>query len=187
MGRSRAAGTPTSRSATPTRSTTQPAKAWAAYDQALTFPPHQTDESLTADRDRVRDSLTAKQGQEAGRTPIIIRYRDEVTEEFSPRSVVVSLDFAPVLTKDKNASELHAPDFQKIYSGSVAAGDHVLVLDVAHGCAPSAGPQVRALDPPPRLAVHQRRPHAHDAGGARVHRAGGRGHARAPGAATMRR
>jgi hypothetical protein len=117
------------------------AKAWAAYDQALTFPPHQTDQSLTADRDRVREGLTAKQGEEAGRTPIIIRYRDEVTDEFSPRSVAVSLDFTQVLNKDKNASELHSSDFQKIYSGSVAAGDHVLVLDVAHGCAPSAGPK----------------------------------------------
>lgn len=117
------------------------AKAWAAYDQALTFPPHQTDESLAADRDRVRDGLTSKQGEEAGRTPIIIRYRDEVTEEFSPRSVAVALDFAPILNKDKNAAELHSPEFQKIYSGSVAAGDHVLVVDVAHGCTPSAGPK----------------------------------------------
>jgi len=37
------------------------AKAWAAYDTALTFPPHKTDETLTADRERVRGGLTAKQ------------------------------------------------------------------------------------------------------------------------------
>lgn len=117
------------------------AKAWAAYDQALTFPPHKTDEALTADRERVREGLTAKQGEEGGRTPIIIRYRDEVTEAFSARSVSVSLDFAPVLTKDKDVAELHSPEFHKVYSGSVAAGDHVLVVDVAHGCAPSAGPK----------------------------------------------
>jgi hypothetical protein len=119
----------------------QLARAWAAYDQALTFPPHKTDEALTADRDRVRDGLTAKQGEEGGRTPIIIRYRDETTEGFSPRSVAISLDFAPVLNQDKNVGELRSPEFHKVYSGSVAAGDHVLVVDVAHGCAPSAGPK----------------------------------------------
>ena len=114
------------------------AKAWAAYDQALTFPPHKTDETLTADRERVRGGLTAKQGDEAGRTPVIVRYRDEVTEEFTPRSVAVALDFAPVLTKDKEAGELHTPEFHRLYSGSVAAGNHVLVVDVVHDCAPSA-------------------------------------------------
>ncbi|MFL5305745.1 MAG: hypothetical protein ACJ8F1_11045 [Polyangia bacterium] len=114
------------------------AKAWAAYDQALTFPPHKTDETLTADRERVRGGLTAKQGDEAGRSPVIVRYRDEVTEEFTPRSVVVALDFAPVLTKDKEAGEFHTTEFHRIYSGSIAAGDHVLVVDIVHDCAPSA-------------------------------------------------
>ncbi|MES1164653.1 MAG: hypothetical protein ABUR63_02755 [Verrucomicrobiota bacterium] len=114
------------------------AKAWAAYDQALTFPPHKTDDTLTADRDRIREGLTAKQGDEAGRTPVIVRYRDEVSEEFTPRSVAVSLDFSPVLTKDQNAGELHTTEFQRVYSGSVAAGDHVLVADIVHDCAPSA-------------------------------------------------
>jgi hypothetical protein len=114
------------------------AKAWTAYDQALTFPPHKTDESLSAERDHVREGLTSKQGDEAGRTPIILRYRDEVTEEFTPRSVAIALDFAPVLTKDKEAGELRTPEFHRVYSGSVAAGDHVLVVDVVHDCAPSA-------------------------------------------------
>jgi len=114
------------------------AKAWAAYDQALTFPPHKTDESLTADRDRVREGLNSKQGDEGGRTPIIVRYRDEVSEEFTGRSVAVSLDFAPVFTQDKAVADLHTPEFHKIYSGSVAAGDHVLTVDVVHDCAPSA-------------------------------------------------
>ncbi len=117
------------------------ARAWAAYDQALTFPPHKTDEALTSDRDRVRDALAAKQGDQAGRTPIIIRYRDEVTEGFTPRSVTIALDFAPVMTRDKDIAELRSPEFHTVYSGSVAAGDHVLVVDVAHGCAPSAGPK----------------------------------------------
>jgi hypothetical protein len=114
------------------------AKAWAAYDQALTYPPHKTDDTLTADRDRVRDGLTAKQGDEAGRTPVIIRYRDEASEDFTPKSVVISLDFAAVATRDKDVGELRSPEFSKLYSGSVAAGDHVLVVDMAHTCAPSA-------------------------------------------------
>jgi hypothetical protein len=114
------------------------AKAWAAYDQALTYPPHQTDETMTADRERVRGELTAKQGDEAGHTPVIIRYRDEVTDDFTPKSVVISLDFSPVATRDKDVGDLRSSDFSKLYSGSVAAGDHVLVVDVAHTCAPSA-------------------------------------------------
>lgn len=119
----------------------QLARAWAAYDQALTFPPHKTDAALAADRDRVREGLTTRQAESSGQSPLIIRYRDEATEEFTPRSVAIALDFAPVLNKDKDAAELRSPDFQKVYSGSVAAGDHVLVVDVAHGCAPSAGPR----------------------------------------------
>ena len=114
------------------------ARAWAAYDQALTFPPHKTDDTLAGDRDRVRDALTSKQGEEAGRTPVIIRFRDEVTDDFTPKSVVVSLDFAPVATRDKDVGDLHSPEFSKLYSGSVAAGDHVLVVDMVHACAPSA-------------------------------------------------
>jgi len=114
------------------------AKAWAAYDQALTYPPHATDATLAADRDRVRDGLASKQSDETGRAPVIIRYRDEVTDDFTPKSVVISLDFAPVATRDKGVSELRSPEFSKLYSGSVAAGDHVLVVDVAHTCAPSA-------------------------------------------------
>jgi hypothetical protein len=114
------------------------AKAWAAYDQALTYPPHQTDDTLTADRDRVRDGLTAKHGEEAGHAPVIIRYRDEASEDFTPRSVTISLDFAQVLTRDKNVGELRSPEFHNVYSGSVPAGDHVLVVDMAHTCAPSA-------------------------------------------------
>jgi len=114
------------------------AKAWAAYDQALTYPPHKTDDTLAADRDRVRDGLTAKQGDEAGHTPVIIRYRDEVSDDFTPKSVVITLDFAPVATRDKDVAELRSPEFSKLYSGSVAAGPHVLVVDVAHTCAPSA-------------------------------------------------
>jgi hypothetical protein len=116
------------------------AKAWAAYDQALVFPPHKTDAALAADRDRVRDALVARQGQEAARTPVVVLYRDEVTEDFTPRAVAVSLDFTPIWTRDKDLAELRAPEAHRVYSGSVPAGAHLLVVDVAHACAPTAAP-----------------------------------------------
>jgi hypothetical protein len=70
---------------------------------------------------------------------VIIRYRDEVTEEYTPRSLVISLDFAPIVTKDKDVGELQSPDFRRIYSGSVSAGEHVLVVEMAHDCNPNGG------------------------------------------------
>jgi hypothetical protein len=116
-----------------------PGRAWAAYDSALTFGPPSGDESIASDRDRMRDMLTAAQQKETGRAPVIIRYRDEVTEEYTARSVVISLDFAPIVTKDKDAGELHSPDFRRLYSGSVSAGEHVLVVEMAHDCNPNGG------------------------------------------------
>jgi hypothetical protein len=116
-----------------------PGKAWAAYDAALTFGPQSGDESIASDRDRMRDMLTAAQQKETGRAPVIIRYRDEVTEEYTARSVVISLDFAPIVTKDKDAGELHGPDFRRLYSGSVSAGEHVLIVEMAHDCNPNGG------------------------------------------------
>ena len=114
-------------------------KAWAAYDSALTFGPHSADEAIQSDRDRMRELLTAQQEKETGRAPVIIRYRDEVTEEYTPRSVSISLDFQPVVTRDKDVAELHSPDFRRLYSGSVPAGEHVLVIEMAHDCAPGGG------------------------------------------------
>ena len=116
-----------------------PGRAWAAYDSALTFGPHSGDEAIASDRDRMREVLTAAQQKETGRAPVIIRYRDEVTEEYTPRSVVISLDFAPIVTKDKDAGELHSSDFRRLYSGSVSAGEHVLVVEMAHDCNPNGG------------------------------------------------
>jgi hypothetical protein len=114
-------------------------KAWAAYDQALTFGPHAGDEAIQSDRERMQASLTDAQQKETARAPVIIRYRDEVTDEYTPRSVVISLDFQPVVTRDKGVSELRSPDFTRLYSGSVPAGEHVLVIEMAHDCAPSGG------------------------------------------------
>jgi len=116
-----------------------PGKAWAAYDSALTFGPHSADEAIQTDRDRMRDLLVAQQQKETGRAPVIIRFRDEVTEEYTPRSVIISLDFQPVVTKDKDVAELHSPDYRRLYSASVSAGEHVLVVEMAHDCAPGGG------------------------------------------------
>ena len=131
------------------------ARAWAAYDQALTFPPHKTDETLTADRDRVRGGLTGKQGDEAGRSPVIVRYRDEVTEEFTPRSVAVALDFEPILTKDKEAGELHTPEFhrhlQRFDHGGRSRPGRRHRARLRPECA-----QMRPLAPPPFVALHER-------------------------------
>jgi hypothetical protein len=117
----------------------QPGGAWAAYDAALGFGPHARDEAVKADLDRTQTELVEKNGRETARSPVIVRYRDEVSETYSARSVVISLDFDPVLTKDKDAGELHAPDFRKVYGGSVAAGEHVLIVEAVHDCKPGGG------------------------------------------------
>jgi hypothetical protein len=83
--------------------------------------------------------LVAAQQKESARAPVIIRYRDEVTEEFSPRSVVISLDSEPIVTRDKDVAELRSPDYRRLWSGSVAAGEHVLVIEMAHDCTPGGG------------------------------------------------
>jgi hypothetical protein len=115
------------------------AKACVAYDEALTFGPHAGDEAIQSDRERMKEALGAVQQKATAQAPVVIRYRDEVTEEYSPRSVVISLDFEPVVTRDKDVAELHSPDFRKLWSGSVAAGEHVLGIDMAHDCAPGSG------------------------------------------------
>ncbi|HEX3901928.1 MAG TPA: hypothetical protein VH853_03700 [Polyangia bacterium] len=116
-----------------------PGKAWVAYDAALTFGPPSGDEAIQSDRERMQAILAAQQEKETARAPVIIRYRDEVTEEYTPRSVVISLDFAPVVTKDKDVADLHSPDFRRLYSASISAGEHVLVVEMAHDCNPNGG------------------------------------------------
>jgi hypothetical protein len=118
-----------------------PGAAWAAYDAALGFGPHTRDAAVQADLARVQQALKDKHGQASDRSPVIVRYRDEVGDEYSARSVLISLDFDPVLVKDKNASELHSADFAKVFGGSVAAGEHVIVVETVHDCRPGGGVQ----------------------------------------------
>jgi hypothetical protein len=113
--------------------------AWAAFDAALAFPPHGKDAEVEADRERNQRALVDGNAGSADRSPVILRYRDEVSEEYTPRSVVISLDFDSVLTKDKDASELHGGEFRKVYGGSVPAGEHLLVVEAVHDCKPSGG------------------------------------------------
>jgi hypothetical protein len=118
-----------------------PGAAWAAYDAALGFGPHTRDAAVQADLNRTQQQLKDKHAQASDRSPVILRYRDEVGEEYTARSVLISFDFEPVLAKDKNASELHSSDFAKVYGGSVAAGEHVIVVETIHDCRAGSGVQ----------------------------------------------
>jgi hypothetical protein len=111
-----------------------PASAWAAFDRALALPPHDKDEAVKQDLARAETQVTDKLKQQADHGPLLIRYRDEVTEEYTLRSVTISVDFQPLVTRDKNAAELHSQDFLQIYAGPLTAGQHVLVLDAVHAC-----------------------------------------------------
>ena len=115
-------------------STGAPASAWTAYDRALAFPPHEKDGAVKEDMARVETEVADKLKQQADHGPVLVRYRDETPEEYTLRSVTVSIDFQPVVTRDKNAAELHSPDFIQIYAGPLTAGQHVLALDVIHAC-----------------------------------------------------
>ena len=50
------------------------------------------------------------------------------------RSVTISIDFTVVVTRDKNAGELHSADFMQIFAGPLTAGQHVLVVETVHNC-----------------------------------------------------
>jgi hypothetical protein len=116
-----------------------PGRAWAAYESALTFPPHGEDAAVQANLDRTRQALGENQDKATDRAPVIIRYRDEVTDEYNPRSLVISLDQETVLTKDKDASEFHTPEFHRVYGGSVPTGEHVVLVEMVHDCRAGAG------------------------------------------------
>ena len=116
-----------------------PGGAWAAYDAALAFAPHTRDAAVQADLERTQRELVERNGQATERSPLVLRYRDEVGDEYNARSVVISLDFDPVLTKDKDASELRSADFRRVYGGSIPAGEHVLVVETVHDCKPGGG------------------------------------------------
>jgi hypothetical protein len=116
-----------------------PAGAWAAYDAALTFPPHTRDEAVKADLDRTQRELAERKDRGGDQAPVVILYRDEVGDEFNARSLVVSVDFEPVVTKEKDASDLHGSDYRRIWGGSAPVGDHVLVVEAVHDCKPGMG------------------------------------------------
>jgi hypothetical protein len=112
-----------------------PARAWVAYDAALTLPPKDQSDALE-DRARVEQQVRDQQSAAAGRGPVMVRYRDEMTDEFTARSVLVSIDFNPVHARNKGAAELRSDEFTQLWSGVLPAGEHVLVIEVAHTCKP---------------------------------------------------
>ena len=122
-----------------------PAGAWAAYDAALAFPPHTRDAAVKADLDRTQQELTERKERGGDQAPVVILYRDEVGDEFNARSLVVTVDFEAVVTKDKNANELHSADFRRIWGGSAPVGDHVLIVEVVHDCKPGMGKCARSI------------------------------------------
>jgi hypothetical protein len=116
-----------------------PGRAWAAYESALGFPPHDDDVTVQVDVDRSRMSLVDGQQKASARAPVIVRYRDEVTDEYNPRSVTISLDQETILNKDKDASEFHTPEFHRVYGGSVPVGEHVVTVEMVHDCKAGGG------------------------------------------------
>jgi hypothetical protein len=111
-----------------------PAGAWAAFDRALTFPPHDKDAAVEQDRARVQQEVADRLQQAPDHGPVLVRYRDEAPDEYNLHSVTISIDFQPVVTRDKNAAELHSPDFTQLYAGPLPSGQHVLVVDAVHNC-----------------------------------------------------
>ena len=107
------------------------ASVWAAFDRALTAAPR----SRRGRRGRTSRAPSTRSPTScnlAGQGPILIRYRDELPDEYSLRSVTIAIDFAPVVTRDKNAGELHNADFAQIFGGPLPAGQHVLVVEAVH-------------------------------------------------------
>jgi hypothetical protein len=118
--------------------------AWTAYDAALALPPHTRDDAVRADLERVQKILV--EGRPGGDlTPVVILYKDEVDDgQFSARSLVISLDFEPIVNRSKDIGELHLGDFRRIYGGSVPSGEHVLLVEAVHDCKPGGGPCARS-------------------------------------------
>ena len=95
-------------------------------------------EAAGAERAAVEQQLREKQtgAADGGRGPVMVRYRDEMTDELTARYVLVSIDFNEVHARNKGAGDLRSPDFTQLWSGSLPAGDHVLVIEAAHSCKP---------------------------------------------------
>jgi hypothetical protein len=120
------------------------ARAWVAFDTALTLPPHDEEGAAREDLARVEQQLREQQSAGAGRGPVMVRYRDEMTDEFTARSVLVTIDFNPVHARNKGAAELRSAEFTPLWSGSLPAGQHVLVVETAHSCKPGMGARCAA-------------------------------------------
>ena len=117
-----------------------PAGAWAAYDAALAFPPHTRDAAVKADL-----------GAHAGAARRAARSRRRSGARSSSCTATrwatistrarwsVSVDFEPVVTKEKDASDLHGADYRRIWGGSAPVGDHVLLVEAVHDCKPGIG------------------------------------------------
>ncbi|HET6147014.1 MAG TPA: hypothetical protein VFH68_05740 [Polyangia bacterium] len=112
------------------------ARAWVALDTALAMAPHQDDAKARDDLARLEQQLREQPHGAGGRGPVMVRYRDEMTDEFTARSLLVAIDFRPVHARNHGAGDLRSPDFTQLWSGSLPAGDHVLVVEAAHACKP---------------------------------------------------
>jgi hypothetical protein len=115
-----------------------PGAAWVAYEGALEFPPHDDDPAVEAERDRARSELAERQQKASEQAPVVISYRDEVGEAYNPRSVRITLDGEAILNKEKDASELRSDTFRRVFGRSVAAGEHVLLVEAVHDCKPGS-------------------------------------------------
>lgn len=113
-----------------------PAKAWTSYDRALALPPHDKDAVVQESLQRVQTELADKLHASSDHGPVLVRYRDEVPDEYTLRSVTLTIDFTTQATRDKNAAELHSPDYTQLLAGPLPAGQHVLVVESVHDCKP---------------------------------------------------
>jgi hypothetical protein len=120
------------------------ARAWVAFDTALAFPSTGEEDAAGTERAAVEQQVRDRQSAAAGRGPVMVRYRDEMTDEFTARYVLVSIDFSPVHARNKGAGDLRSPDFTQLWAGSLPAGDHVLVVEAAHTCKPGTAGQCAA-------------------------------------------
>ncbi len=147
-----------------------PAGAWAAYDAALAFPPHTRDAAVKADLERTQAQLAERRDRGGDQSPVVIMYRDEVGDDFNARSLVVSVDFEPVVSKDKDASDLHGADYRRIWGGSTpsrrprAAGRGGARLQAG------IGRTLRPLAPAQGMVVQERGARAGDDPGPRLRR-----------------
>jgi len=116
------------------------ADAWVALDTALLWPPHGKDEGVRGHADELLAKVTAELPIALdGGTPLLLRYRDESTDAFWIRSVMLSVDGQPVFTEDKGAQELRGEEWKRAYQATIPPGKHVFVAETSHACKPGQG------------------------------------------------